>query len=75
MQQVQRIMLCLFVLFAALTVFFQFRAGMKSGEAERIDEKETAFAAGQRYSRLASLCAVFSAVFLALCIAVGAINR
>ena len=75
MRALQLATLGLFGLFAVLTVFFQFRVGMKGGEAARSDGSDSARGAGQKYSRLAGRCAILAAVMLVFCMICGAINR
>ena len=75
MRALQLATLGLFGLFAALTAFFQFRVGMKDGEAARSDDSDSARDAGQKYSRLAGRCAILAAVMLVLCMICGALSR
>jgi ABC-type Fe3+ transport system permease subunit len=64
----------LFCLFAVLTAFFQLRAGMKNGEAQR-NTSSAAPNAGNHFSHMASRCAVIAAAALILCMVCGAMNR
>lgn len=75
MRTLQLATLGLFGLFAALTAFFQFRVGMKGGEAVRSDDSDSARDAGRKYSRLAGRCAILAAVMLVLCMICGALSR
>lgn len=74
MRSLQYGTLALFGLCALLTAFFQFRIGMKGGQAQR-EASEDARQAGERYGRLARICAIAAAVSLLACMALGAINR
>lgn len=74
MRSLQYGTLALFGLCALLTVFFQFRIGMKGGQAQREDSEE-ARQAGERFGRMARVCAVAAAVSLIACMALGAISR
>ncbi|WP_122791062.1 hypothetical protein [Intestinibacillus sp. Marseille-P6563] len=74
MRTLQYATLGLFALFAVLTVFFQFRIGMKDGQAQRENSSE-AKQAGERFSHLARSCAVLAAVFLVICMVLGALSR
>lgn len=71
MRILQLAMLGLFAVFAVLTFFFQVRTGMKDGQQARGEQPQDA----AKFSRLTHVCAALAAVFLVLCMAVGAVSR
>ena len=77
MRTLQLLTLGLFAISALMTLFFQFRAGMKSGAAERRDPAADKLSDpdAARYAKLAARSAITTAGLLAVCIVLGALNR
>ncbi len=72
MQNVQRFLLALFMLFAALTAFLQLRYGMLCGRAQTENKQDDPkIKTCQRY---ATFCAIVAAISLIACGVLGAVT-
>jgi len=72
MEQLQRILLGAFVLFAGATAVLQLRYGMLCGRAETADKQDDPKA--KACQKHAGWCAILAGASLILCAVLGAIN-